>query len=640
MLSFCWQVNSFVSTSALNRNDKQYLKSLKVVDKKISFHGNSRAVCWNFFGQLIDRDEKVVNENRLYCKLCLNDQQESGDGGHISAVSNFAYNTSSGNLNQHLVSKHEVDVNSHKHTQTIMKFVTRKNARTDEAASSHEFNRDLLVWFARDLIPFETVTKEGFGDFFSKYMPDFKLPSPDTLRCSALNDIYVAMKQSLKLKLNSVNSICLMFDGWTDKYRRRNYLGVRISFLYEWQYCIATLGCHVLMHHTAKDISEHVVSLLSAFFPNVKGMFITSCHDGAANMVKASKLLRVEYYNHCVAHAMHLLLTTDSLNKIDEVKEVLDKCKQIVSTLHFKSMQMENEIQASCDKETINIMMDKLGEINQVLDMDNEVAPQLESDADIPGDPCTSNRMSHEPEEGESSKLKEIPHRHQTVKSATPTRWNSTLFMVESIVQLSVEVNNTLKRCGYLPLCLNHDELNFLAELVVFLKPFCLLTELFSSSFPSLSTVPLLKLKIKKLCKVSGQDDHRLKAIKLAVLDKLDSRFPESEHIKLQQLLDPETKSLIPRPEATAILEKAINDCKDRGLIKFDPPLCQPTTSAMQSSCDETEREAKRRRVRSELLNEMLSSPSNIESEVQWFAYIERIIVIMLLFCLFMYLCV
>lgn len=135
--------------------------------------------------------------------------------------------------------------------------------------------------------------------------------------------------------MSGVKSLCLMFDGWTDHYRARPYLGIRASFVKNWSFCVATLGCHVLPVHTSAEIADHVLKVVSEFIPDVKKVYLTTCHDGAANMVKASKLLKAENFMHCTAHALHLLLTVDSLNQVEEIVSVLQKCRNIVSSLHF-----------------------------------------------------------------------------------------------------------------------------------------------------------------------------------------------------------------------------------------------------------------------------------------------------------------
>ena len=84
-----------------------------------------------------------------------------------------------------------------------------------------------------------------------------------------------------------------------------------------------------------------------------------SCHGGAANMVDTSKILKVEGFIHCTAHVVHLLLTTDSISQQEEITELLQKCKNIVAALHFKSLTMEDEIAATEGRVIIAVMQQK-----------------------------------------------------------------------------------------------------------------------------------------------------------------------------------------------------------------------------------------------------------------------------------------
>jgi len=90
-------------------------------------------------------------------------------------------------------------------------------------------------------------------------------------------------------------------------------------------------------------LADDVNHVINSFFPDVKKMR-SSCHDGAANMVKASSMMKVDYYYHCVAHRLHLLLTVDSLTDVPEVQTLLLKCRNIVTTLHFKSYVIKEEL--------------------------------------------------------------------------------------------------------------------------------------------------------------------------------------------------------------------------------------------------------------------------------------------------------
>ena len=587
----CMQGNRNVSTSVLSRDERKFVQSLTVKLKPIGQHGNSKASCWRYFGVLTDNDGVSVDEDRLYCRLCIDDQKALGDRGHLSKVTSFAATTSSGNMNLHLSQRHDIVVNSDNKVQTLMGYVKKYSDEGSVAgpssASSHEVTRDIVLWFCRDLLAFENVGKEGLLDFFRVNVPSIHLPSAVTLAGTALEDVYQAIRREVKNVLADVKAVCLMFDGWTDRYKARSYLGVRASFLQgqDWSYSVATLGCHVLPSHTARDVADHVSAILKTFFPDPKKLFLTSCHDGAANMMKTSKLLKVDSFQHCAAHSLHLLLTTDSIQKFGEVTDILQKCRNIVTALHFKSALIEDEVAASADKVIVTKLQDTVAQINNLLDLDKQFSETF-TDEEL------------------DDSLDSYSHTHASLKAACPTRWNSNLEMLESIVDLKREVQNSLKRIGRAELSLHEDELDFIVELISFLKPFRTLSDLFSLSTPTLSTVPLIKMRIRKICAVMATDDERIKQIKQAVMEKLNDRFPISDEVKLHQLLDPDTKNLIPRAEGTALLEKALQFASDRGLISITSSSADKASTV---DSELAEPQLKRLRMKMELMEELRS---------------------------------
>ena len=102
---------------------------------------------------------------------------------------------------------------------------------------------------------------------------------------------------------------------------------------------------------------------------------MTTCHDGAANVMKASRILKSEHFQHCIAHCIHLLFCTDSLHKVNELSGLLHKCRSIVTTLHFKSSVIEEHLSASADKRFVQ----QVSELNQELDLDAQF-PVINSD--------------------------------------------------------------------------------------------------------------------------------------------------------------------------------------------------------------------------------------------------------------------
>ena len=113
-----------------HESKKKYVQALTIKLRAASQHGNFKTACWDYFGQLIDGENNLVDPQRIFCKLCLEEQQKLFNDGHISIVLNFADLTSSGNLNNHLRDRHEVATNSEEQINKILgkilMFVTNK----------------------------------------------------------------------------------------------------------------------------------------------------------------------------------------------------------------------------------------------------------------------------------------------------------------------------------------------------------------------------------------------------------------------------------------------------------------------------------------------------------------------------------
>jgi hypothetical protein len=122
-------------------------------------------------------------------------------------------------------------------------------------------------------------------------------------------------------------------------------------------------------------------------------------------------------------------------------------------------------------------------------------------------------------------------------------------------------------------------EADLLAELRAFLCPFKTFTDIVSCNKPTLSLVPLMKMKIRKQCEPNISDDSSIATIKRKILARLDVRFPESDITLLHQLLDPDTKDLISRQDGTRLLETAIKDCVERQFIQQQVIVVEQSSS-------------------------------------------------------------
>jgi len=252
----------------------------------------------------------------------------------------------------------------------------------------------------------------------------------------------------------------------------------------------------------------HSPLVLSKYFPDLKKILITTCHDGAS---KASQVLKVVSVQHCVPHALHLI-TSDSLNRVFQLRTLVQNCRHAVTTLHFKASMLEDEDTSQKDIQNLHELREKKKETQDTLYADDQFAiPQHDENPDRSEPTVLSD--------GKPTRA------HELLKESCPTRWNSVLAMLKSVSHMSKAVDNCLKRIGRVDLCVNSSELELLTSLTAFLKGFETLTEAVSSTAPVLSMIPLMKVRIKRLCQTEDNDDEALQELKRVVMLNVDRRL-------------------------------------------------------------------------------------------------------------------
>jgi hypothetical protein len=309
--------NINVSSSVLSRSERcEITKSVRLEKRS---HGNFVAQVWKYFGELwheysaastsasnsaTNVSNVFLDKDHRYCLLCLQREQElygTGQGrkGHISRIGKYSRNTSTCSLADHLFTVHDVDVRSTDNAsgrnmlrQQSLKQSLAAAAGKDvpPAKSNFEFNRDLCLTVCTDLLPFNMVSATGFSKFFAKNFPDVKLPSQCTLSTTALYDLYRTLRTEVKNLLSdvadSMGCFSVMFDGWTDRYHARSFLGTRVAFIHptSWETHVKTLSVKVVEMHTGQAQANRIKKELDDF--GIGDATLFSTHDGAANVMK------------------------------------------------------------------------------------------------------------------------------------------------------------------------------------------------------------------------------------------------------------------------------------------------------------------------------------------------------------------
>ena len=62
-----------------------------------------------------------------------------------------------------------------------------------------------------------------------------------------------------------VRSLCIMVDGWTDKYKGKPFVAIRVSFIKHRQFRVVTLSCDTLTHHTGESVANAINTTVAKF---------------------------------------------------------------------------------------------------------------------------------------------------------------------------------------------------------------------------------------------------------------------------------------------------------------------------------------------------------------------------------------
>ncbi len=513
-------------------------------------------------------------------------------------MKDYANRTSTSTLREHLFTAHGISSNENDvddeeastsndtksksksggYKQKKLSF-KQKLVHFQPCSNKYELSRDLTVWAALDLEPFMFTHKNGARFFFGKNLPDIPLSSRNTLARTAFYDVYQSVVERMKAELKCIGggTICVMFDGWTDKYRRYPFIGLRLAFVNDdWTFRLITVSLKVLDKHTGENMAAHVREELKNLDINLTDVEIFTTHDGAANMIKASNVLKSAGFQHCVAHALHLLLMTDALNKIADLVDLITRLKQAIQRVDAKCYLLNDAKLKAADRAKMALIQDKIAKAQEVLNADEQlslsVSENTENDHDV-------NELEHV----------ERVRKHQTLKTSIVTRWNSVLYMTDSALSLWEEMNDALKVNGDRELCMSDEDKNILIELKTFLKPFDDLTDLVSAEAPHLSLIPLVAREVKDAAKVHDGDTESIVLLKNTVLANADTRLCVSETAMVVSLLDPSVKRIIiseiGASEAKKILkQRAFKAVQRLHTYRQTKSQARPAKSEMSSS--------------------------------------------------------
>jgi len=218
---------------------------------------------------------------------------------------------------------------------------------------------------------------------------------------------------------------------------------------------------------------------------------------------------------------------------------LLQKCKGIVNSLHFKTEILERYVCNTNYRNTAAELRDKIVHVKEMQDVDAELEADESEDEDM-NEPNGAAAVS-------KSGMEFTAHRKvHRLQNEVPKRWNSSLQMIQSLVHMKNEVSNALKLVGNYDKCLKVHEWAVIEELCKFQMSFNSLTELVSTGITSLSLIPLIRAEITS---ANVKDCDKVKALKQLIMKNIDKRLPMTNATILATLMDPSTKVLFQMPD-------------------------------------------------------------------------------------------
>ena len=404
-----------------------------------------KAIVWNYF-VVSERNERFA-----VCQLCNENVSRGG-----KTIKTFG----TSNLIDHLRKKHPTDFRDYEEKKKVHELkvkqakeggkkqltLTEVEARVQpwdiNDACAVRVHKKIGEMMALDFQPLSIVSDVGFIRLLNTLEPRYKLPS----RRYFTDKVIPEIKQSVDLKIaeliKNVQYLSFTMDTWSTSLNNQSL----ISLTGHWIDDSCTRRSAVLHvqrmegSHNGAAICQMIETMIDSWKISKERIHIVLT-DNASNMKKA--LRDCDLCGHgCFAHSLQLVVHDGVLSQ-RMVIDTLAVSRKIVG--HFKHSTLAYHL---------------LDEIKERLDI-----------------------LKHKLQQDE------------------PTRWNSTLFMLESIYEQKMALAAYATEHGGITM-LNHNQLDIARKIISALKPVEEITKIISTSSACISAIiPLIKILEKALNK-------------------------------------------------------------------------------------------------------------------------------------------
>ncbi|XP_076866871.1 E3 SUMO-protein ligase ZBED1-like [Brachyhypopomus gauderio] len=275
---------------------------------------------WNYFGYRKDD----VDQKQCLCRQCL------------AVVATTRGNTT--NLFDHLKRHHKA---LHDQCKARSGCYPKQKTVLDAFASVTPYERgskrqreitDAITFhLAKDMVPMNTVTKEGFKKMIRTLDKRYELPSRTYFSQVGIPQMYEKCKAQVEAELSQVYYYATTTDMWSSR-TTDPYISLTVHFITEdfqlKSRCLQTT--FFPEDHTSENIATGMREAVAAWSLD-EGRQVCITTDNAANMVKAAALNKWTRLQ-CFGHRLHLAVENAVKNE-ERINRATGVCKKLVC--HF-----------------------------------------------------------------------------------------------------------------------------------------------------------------------------------------------------------------------------------------------------------------------------------------------------------------
>uniref|UniRef100_A0A3Q1EVB9 HAT C-terminal dimerisation domain-containing protein n=1 Tax=Acanthochromis polyacanthus TaxID=80966 RepID=A0A3Q1EVB9_9TELE len=372
---------------------------------------------------------------------------------------------------------------------TLVQLFDAKRKWGNNDPRSKKFDKMIVEMIATDNQPFTVVDDIGFRRVLQHAEPRYNFKSEKYYRTTVLEDIYNKVQEHIQELVSSKDKevepfLSFTTDCWSGD--TESLMSLTCHFINEeWKRQQVVLNVKAMTgSHTGEYISEMFLAMLEQWHIPLERVFLV-LRDSGANMVKGLKLAEVPDLS-CSAHTLQLVIN-EGLASQRAIVDIIAKLKHCAT--HFNhSILAKQRLQ------------------------------KIQSDLGLP---------------------------LHNILQDVPTRWNSTLHMMQRMLEQKRALNVYGGEYGKFT-TLSADQWELVSNTIDTLAPFEEVTLEMSHSESSISCIIPSIAVLKMILRAEGPSTRGIKTLRQTMLQSLERRFAKMEDSKilvLSTLLDPRYKA-------------------------------------------------------------------------------------------------